>query len=341
MLRLFIKRWYMHLSFTFPPDPGRARFIDSRMRLQLADSLEYLHQSLFQQMQTEIHGLAQMVANMRQGAIYPPSTFGLYYEIASALIDEDFNLAQSLFEELLNEAPCNSKKVDIITLGQVSKISNLLRYQRLMDTDPTMPFHIESIPDGSALDGIERFQSALHRLRALIPELAEEFNALVRSVILVQGGNKMNYQFAGGSSYTLWGALFINAELHTADIATIEALAHESAHSLLFGFTIDEPLVLNPDEELYSSPLRYDPRPMDGIYHATFVSARMCWAMKKLLESGALSSDENKFARHALETDRVNFFNGYETVAKQAQMTETGHKLMQNAYNYMQQSQAF
>ncbi len=325
------------MGISFAPDGARARLIDFRMRQQLADSLEYLNQSFIQQMGTEIGGLADMVVSMRQGIIYPPSTFGLYYEITSALIDEDYDQAMSFFDELLNEKPCSPEQVGIITLGQVPKVSNLLRYQRLMDTDPTMPFHIESVPDVIAPQSIAHFQSALNRLRQCIPELAKEFEALVRTVILVKGESKADYQFAGGSSYMLWGALFINAELHTTDIATIEAMAHESAHSLLFGFSIDETLVLNTDEELYSSPLRYDPRPMDGIYHATFVSARMHWAMSVLLKSGLLLAGEIEFASDARERDYTNFFSGYDTVMQHARMTETGQRLMQSAYNYMQQ----
>jgi HEXXH motif-containing protein len=45
-----------------------------------------------------------------------------------------------------------------------------------------------------------------------------------------------------------------------------EVLTHEAGHSLLFGLTVDEPLVLNLDDVLYPSPLREDPRPMDDIY---------------------------------------------------------------------------
>lgn len=62
-----------------------------------------------------------------------------------------------------------------------------------------------------------------------------------------------------------------------------EVLAHEAGHSLLFGLTVDEPLVLNLDDVLYPSPLREDPRPMDDIYHAAFVSAHMALAMETLI----------------------------------------------------------
>jgi hypothetical protein len=325
----------MTINHDFIPNGPRAKLIDAKMRLQLANSLDYLHQSLCLQIDHEVPGLENLIDKMRKGGNYPPSTFGLYYEITSALIDGELDLAMSMFEELLIEAEYVSPEVEVITLGQLSKKSNIARYQRLMDTDPTIPFHIESLPDDIEAQSIHHFRSSLNRFKKALPELANEFEGLVRSLILVKGDSHTDYQFAGGSSYMLWGALFINAEIHPTEIAAIEAFAHESAHSLLFGFSIDEPLVLNNDDELYSSPLRYDPRPMDGIYHATFVSARMYWAMTELLASGELSNDEIAFVKEAQKRDRDNFYSGYSTVSEHARLTDTGRAIMKNAFDFM------
>src|SRR5690606_11375550 len=121
----------------------------------------------------------------------------------------------------------------------------------------------------------DRFASSHRLLSVAIPELAAEFDALVSQVIMVEGNPVAKYQFDGGSSYMLWGGLFLNATSHQNDVALIEVMAHESAHILLFGYASDEALVNNDDDTLYHSPLRVDPRPMDGIFHATYVSARM------------------------------------------------------------------
>lgn len=326
----------MTIDFAFPPDAARAQRLDHRMRTQLADSLDYLRQALREQAGEDAAALERIGADMRQGRQYPPSTFGLYYELASALIDGDAGQASALLDELAQEQPLLSDETDVLTLDQVSPPSNLQRYQRLMDTDPRMPFRILPPPAENAARSVAQFRAALARLRQAVPALAGEFEALVRQVILVRGDTLNGYQFDGGSSYMLWGGLFINAERHDTDIAIMEAMAHESAHSLLFGYTIDETLVENPDDELYPSPLRYDPRPMDGIYHATYVSARMHWAMSALLDSGQLRPEEIETAREARDADCRNFFSGYQTVAQHARLTATGRRLMQSAYDYMQ-----
>lgn len=92
----------------------------------------------------------------------------------------------------------------------------------------------------------------------------------------------------------------------------METLAHEGSHSFLFGLTMEEPLVRNPDDELFPSPLRQDRRPMDGIYHATYVSARMYYALDQAKRSGLL--DEAQQAEcEARMRDSARAFSGGAT----------------------------
>ena len=81
--------------------------------------------------------------------------------------------------------------------------------------------------------------------------------------------------------------------------------------------------------------LRADPRPMDGIYHATFVSARMHWAMTHLIRTGLLSSEEVEQARAAARLDAENFHSGYGVVAEHGRLTNIGKALMAGAKAYM------
>ncbi len=326
----------MHNYFSFTPDPVRANLLDTRMRLQLADSLDYLNQSIQVQLDFCVDGLNDVIGKMREGKLYPPSAFGLYYEITYALIDGEIEHAKTLISELLNEQPYTNKNVELIGLNQITTRANIDRYKRLMDTDPSAPFEMEALSEDELKNAIKLFDSSLSKLKRSLPSLANEFEEIIRSVILVKGNPEIGFDFAGGSCYMLWGALFINTEFHNSQIAVIEALAHESAHSLLFGFSIDEPLVLNADEELFSSPLRYDPRPMDGIFHATYVSARMHWAVANLIKSNLLTTQEFEYALDSKQRNQENFYSGYEVVKQHALLTDTGKKLIDSAYAYME-----
>jgi HEXXH motif-containing protein len=168
------------------------------------------------------------------------------------------------------------------------------------------------------------------------PELAGEFRGLVSEILLAKGGSADGLsEFDGGSSFMLWGALFINPSRPKTVVEMVETLAHESAHSLLFGLSIDDPLVENPDGERFKSPLRDDPRPMDGIYHATFVSARMHYAMARLADSGILTADQQAAAREAMESDRRAFRDGLATVEAHGRLTARGMAIMAGARDYM------
>lgn len=330
----------MSLSPAFFPDAARAAAMDRRMRAGLADSLEYLAGTLAAQLGADRSGLDALVREMRAGAVFPGSTFGLYYEAASALIDGDHDSALALFEELAQERPRPASDLRIVTLEESGTAANAERYRRLMDNDAQTRFgFIQPAPE-VARKAHALALSSLARLERAVPALAREFRALVRDLIFVAGLPGSDYQFAGGSSYMLWGALFLNAEHHADEIAMIEAMAHESAHSLLFGFSYDEALVNNPDDELFPSPLRVDPRPMDGIYHATYVSARMHWALSQLLESGDLTPAETEFAQTARDADLRSFFDGHAVVSAHGKLTATGQALMDQALAYMQSVRA-
>ena len=97
-------------------------------------------------------------------------------------------------------------------------------------------------------------------------------------------------QFDGASTFYLWGAVFVRVA-GKSPVELAEALAHETGHLLLFGLTIGRPLVENSYDERYASPLREDPRPMEGLVHAAYVLARMHYTRASLLKSGALAKE--------------------------------------------------
>ena len=179
---------------------------------------------------------------------------------------------------------------------------------------------------------------AMDLLGEAAPALFAELKALISELILVVGPKDAKVYFDGGSSYQLWGALFLNAEPHTTRVELIDRLAHESAHSRLFGLCTEEAPVRNADDELYPSPLRSELRPMDGVYHATFVSARMHWAMSRLIASGLLTEDELAMAAKARDDDRRNFETGYASVIAHARLTDTGRIALDAASAYMREA---
>lgn len=321
--------------FDFFPNGSQARALNRRMRLSLADSLQHIAEESAGKLAFNFSALEPLISNMRSGGRYPCSSFAIYAEIVLAICNGEHDRAVNLLEELVLEKPL-AQPWRVLAIDDAVHEKNMDRLLRSMNHDPNTKFFMGP-PSADLVDRFsQRVMEGYSLLATVVPELAEEFEELVSDVILVVGDDNANYQFDGGSSYLLWGGLFLNATSHKNEVAMAEVMAHESAHILLYACAADEALVKNPDEELFPSPLRIDLRPMDGIYHATFVSARMHWAMAQLISSGRLSDTALDTAKAACMEDLKNFWAGHEVVARHGQLTRTGYEVMQGALSYME-----
>ncbi len=264
--------------YAFAPDPARARALDRRMQQGLADSLRHIHERTAATEAFERRFLDQPVALLTDGEALPPAAFGWYYETAEALLSANIAAATAAARRLSRIGPA-AEGLAVRRYGAGVDGSEGDIYARRLD-DLAGERYLPA-PDDLMAVFPDRLAAGFDLLDRTVPELAAEIRALIREIALAVCKEGAAWQFDGGSSYQLWGLLLLNPRFHHTPVAVAEVLAHEAAHAFLFGCTYDEPLVRNPDSDLYPSPLRRDPRPMDGIYHATYVSARMCWAMRR------------------------------------------------------------
>jgi HEXXH motif-containing protein len=101
----------------------------------------------------------------------------------------------------------------------------------------------------------------------------------------------------------------------------------------LFALSADGPLVENDDKARYCSPLRADPRPMDGIVYAAYVTARMHRAVAQLLDAGVVNRAEGAAS---LAAHRRAFNPGWAVVASAGRLSERGRAAMAGACAYVQ-----
>ncbi|MCT0201174.1 HEXXH motif-containing putative peptide modification protein [Synechococcus sp. CS-603] len=318
------------MTLHFAPDHQRARQLDRAVRRSVADSLVYLAEVSAEYLMLDSAPSDNLVRGLRQGVRFGPAPFGLYAQFVHKLVDGDRKAATALWKRL-GESHVPIETMQVIGLDDPALAPDISIYTALMgegDEDALLilPPQPERVP--SFLNDLD---AALKLLNRICPDLAGEIDALVTQLVMVSGTKGGATTFDGGSCYMLWGGLFINIDRPRSILELLEVLVHEAAHMLLYGFTIEEPLVTNPDEDLYPSPLRIDSRPMDGIFHATWVSARMYWAMETLLASGVLDAASRAEALKAQVEDRRNFDAGMEVVQKHGQLTMTGRALMESA----------
>lgn len=322
----------IHTGFT--PDATRARLIDRRMHDDLAASLRHVVDACGDQLPFDRPAVLRLVDALETGRRCSPETFASYYELVGALLDEDRDGAIRIFSELAAQRAIDDAR-RIAPLQPAEQCARSARYRRMMVEGNAAGVGMLAPDAQTSATFAARFERGMALMRAAAPELAGEIDAIVHEVVPIASDPACRHQMDGGSHFQLWGALFLNASFHPTDVAMMEVIAHESAHSLLFGMCRDEMLVENDDEELYPSPLRTDLRPMDGIYHATFVSARMHWAMARLLESGAAGDEYSAEIRAAQDADRRNFEAGDSVIRAHGRLTRLGAELIDGARRYM------
>jgi len=299
------------------------------MRERLADTLDYLFAEVGDELDVDPSRAKELAAEIRTG-VQSPNRFGAYYELVLALEGDDLEEARAITRELL--APASVSGLRIAAIDD-RKPNEAARYRRLLMSDPDMA----AAPDPGLLgDALARIDSAFELLDRGFPEMYAEIRELLREIAIAAGPEDPKAMtFDGASSYMLWGATLLNARGQTNVLDTAQALAHESGHNLLFGFCASGPLVDNPDDELFASPLRKDPRPMDGVFHATYVIARMHQTLTRLLEAGVLNPGEQELALKDLGVHRRNFEGGDRVIRQGARLTPLGADLIESARAYM------
>lgn len=303
------------------PDRGRGRFLDDRMHADLASSLRHVAERTEDAVQEISRRIMSLAVAVEGGRRVPPLAFRQYFRLVQAVLTEDFTSVQSALDRMeALGARDDDRRVRYFGAPEADQVS------------------LELISDGMRLAPItqheaEAFELLLEQGLALmersLPELHAEIDGMVREILFARAPHGDRMEFDGASHYQFWGLLLLNPSHHRTPLAVVEVLAHEASHSMLFALTRTEPLVFNPDDELYPSPLRIDPRPMDGIYHATFVSARMWWAMDQLSRSEVLSPDDRALARDAAEKDRANWTMGMKVIDAHARLSPTGARMLE------------
>lgn len=304
------------------------------MRHRLTDSLRYVLEQADGHVPMSRGDMEAFLTRLANGPV-SPLVFGAYCDLVLALDGNALDEAQRLLAEIA-AAPNVPTGPQIVDLGDPAKSVEANRYRRLVDTDVDMPFTIWPPPAADAAHVRGLIDQAFALLDAGHPDLADEVRVIVREIVLATGSDDPQaVQFDGVSSFMLWGAIVLNVRAYKTVLDMVQALVHESGHNLLFGLCAHGPLQDNSETERYSSPLRIDPRPMDGIVHATYVTARMHQSVQRLADAGVLDVAQMAEARAANIANAQRFAMGMETIGRHARLTPLGRAVMDGAERYM------
>jgi HEXXH motif-containing protein len=324
----------------FRPGGERGRRVYDRVVAGLAESLDEVASGLAPHTDLPLR-LFSLGQRLREsgGHKIPPAFVCRYFRLLEAVEADDVDAAIKRFREL--DASLDAEAPAFLAdWGQLpAPVTDL--YSQALTLDPTTVLALTAPDAEAARVAGSCAEQAFGMIEIASPELGAELRALLAQLVFVQGTVKEGGHFDGATSFHAWGALFLNAEEHRTRIDMVDGLAHESGHALLYGLSLGRPFVNNPPSERHRSPLRPDPRPLDGIFHATYVSARMHFAHAQLLAAEAegrldLSSEEAEHARSSMAQSAVACRGGLSVIEEHAKLTLLGSRVISNAQAYIQ-----
>lgn len=314
------------------PSPSRVDEIDSVLRLRLAESFEYLG-SLPSFEAGRLTALSALVERLKAGPV-SSWVFCLYSRLVAKLSKGVQGNAES-FDAAVDAASLPAAQGVIGLRDSTVTDSWWDHFQLLLDTDRLSPFR-PIAPTGEEFSRCEHdIAASLALMRRIDPIWHDEVKSLLRSIVLGSPSNSdlANF-FNGASTFFLWGAALLNANIRRAPISMVDLLVHESSHVLLFGLASSGGLTRNSGKERYASPVRTDKRPIDGIFHACFVTTRVHLAMKRLLDSGSLGEEDSRLAiKYSQHNERA----GRESLAvleRHAEPTNLGKAILASLQEY-------
>ena len=326
--------------------PSRQNGITARRRIQdrLAESIGHVLEQCRGKVPFDEASGAGLLDVLQSDRAVRPEVFSGYFHAVRAIMDpedEPWEARQTRIEAALKALLAGpfiaESGVSIRPLSPVCCDAEAERELRdNFVSEALLDEQIVKVDEATTSELSPTFENALTLIREHAPETFSEFEHCVSEIVPANGRNSADgMEFGGCSSLERWGSILINSSAQPTTVVLCESIIHEGAHNVLFGTSPVEFHIRNGPDELRKSPLRVDPRPLDGIYHATFVLARMCYGMREFAASPKLDPALRAEARERADEALKLFWDGYAVLDEHADYTKDGRAIMAAAHEYM------
>jgi hypothetical protein len=306
---------------------GSAWDIDAGVRARLAESLSYIVGQAGSYLDVDRGRLDGAVERIRI-AKQDPGVFARYFALISAVDANRFAEADALLNEIIERA---AKPVSfaIVPFSEEELGADYQRFPQLLFAEFSTTSSMASPSPGQSAASTQMFREAIALVAQADPDIHDEIQALLTRIYLAVPSNDPSAKpFGGVTSLMVWGASFANIELYGTRWDAVQFLVHEITHALLFGLSYDEPLVLNSAADSFKSPLRTDPRPMDGIFHATLVCGRLAAFNRGWVDNGITDAADRERSKAAAAKNACLFHDGLATIYQHAILSDLGRRLI-------------
>jgi hypothetical protein len=319
-----------HESWTLSPSVARVEYLDGKLRSRLIDS--FRHIAGCGGLGDDSSANLMLLEGRLGGSSVSPWVFCLYSKLVAELskgVDE-----RSIVSDIITASSLPAGEAVVSFRDPTIPPSWWDHFVVLLDTDSARTFSPQTAVSATFALCKREVEEGLSLLRIADARWYDEVRHLLRLVVVGSAPLDTEDLFNGTSTFFFWGGSLINAEARRSAVSIIDLLIHESSHLLLFGLSAEGPLLNNKGEERYSSPLRSDPRPIDGILHACFVSSRVHLAMNRLLDSGILTVKNEKRAAERRAHNARSARIALEVLKKHARPTELGKNVLESLCSY-------
>lgn len=301
--------------------------------LRLAESFTEMHR-VISTVENIDDGLLTVAHHLNNGGHLKPDAYRSYFELVRALQDSGPETWKPLIATLSDSARSKDAGIAIRMLGFDEFGRKGTRETRAdFASASLLNTQMLAVPAAAHPRMRQRLQAALNLIEARAPSSWSDVSRITTEIVAAYGVPRGRMTFDGCSSLERYGSILVNMKRRRTPLVLAETLVHESAHSLLFALSCNDHRVLNPPTELHQSPLRIDPRPLDGIYHAVFVLARMHGFIAEVARHPHTTVAMRREAYKVMEERKKNFMDGYSVLKEHAKLTDIGRELLQDAYD--------
>lgn len=179
----------------------------------------------------------------------------------------------------------------------------------------------------SKLKDLEDISLAIKAIKDVDFESYKEIRALVSDVFLISSNN-----IHAGSSFKTFGTILLRELKENQNWTTYyEHIIHEAAHLHLYSVWANHSIIENDNQELYSSPVRKEGRPLSGIYHAMFVLSRIIRSISRFRKNKKYEDYHDNFTAEYNNESGISiedkFYDTCKTIEKYAQLTDIGQAI--------------
>jgi len=323
----------------FSPSRESGIALRESLNRDFASSFEHIFGACGEHFEVPERQVEALLSRIRAGSRETPYIYSLHFKLLEFIRDDRSDDVQALITEIPSLGPAEPGVLVTSLLAEDFPWDAGIVAGYFADEQDSLFKYVEPRADAVPARRTQ-IDAALDLLRQAVPGLAGELDELVTTVILARGvaandESELMAPFEGASALRAFGAIMLDGQPDQTLVDCAASLIHEESHIALFALSPMEGVVTNADDERHESPLRTDSRPLEGVFHATFVLARMVYGMESLLSSGCLSGSESDVAADIINASRPLFFDGLKTLRRHGKFTPDGAAALEAAESYM------